>query len=129
MTTPGQCRPLWRDAQDRGSATAELALVVPALVLVAGLCLSAIGAVATHIRCLDAARAAAREAARGEDYAAVRALAQQRAPGSATVSLTRTGQLVVVEVRARVGLLGGADTLGVEVGGAAVAGVEEPLPP
>lgn len=129
MTSPDRRRPAAHEASDRGSATAELAVVLPALVLVAMLCVGAIGAVATHVRCLDAARAAAREAARGEEYSVVRGLAQQRAPARATVLLSETGGLVTVEVRARVPLLGGSDTWGVEVGGSAVAAVEGPLPP
>lgn len=129
MTPPGQRRPPADEAADRGSATAELAVVLPALVLVATLCLGAIGAVATHVRCLDAARAAAREAARGEEYSVVRGLAQQRAPVRATVSVSETGGLVTVQVRARVPLLGGSETWGVEVGGSAVAAVEGPFPP
>ena len=112
-----------RRTADAGTATAELATVIPALVVVTALCVSAVGAVAAHVRCLDAARAGARELARGEPVPAVRAAALTRAP-SAEVRVRRLdGGLVAVEVRSRVPLLwrGGPS---VSVGGEVVAASE-----
>lgn len=113
---------------ERGTATAELAVVLPALVLVALLCVWAVTAVAVHVRCLDAARAGARALARGEAPAAVAESAARAGPRGAQVGLEDVGEgLVAVEVRARVPLPGpwpGAGP-GVTVGGRAVAERED----
>lgn len=120
-----------RRRSDRGLVTAELAATLPALVLVAVLCVWAVGAAAAQLRCLDAARAAARELARGEPPELVRAVAAGRAPPGARVELAqRADGLVSVQVRARVGLPGGwGGGPGVEVGGEAVAAIEYEPPP
>ncbi len=49
---------------DRGSVTAELAVALPALVLLLLAGLTAVQAVTVQLRCVDAAREAARAAAR-----------------------------------------------------------------
>ena len=100
-------------------------MVLPALVLVAALAVWTLMAAAAHLRCLDAARAAARELARGEPVEAVQDLGVRRAPDGATVTVAAQGDgLVAVQVRLRVTLpLSGGD-LGVDVGGRAVASVE-----
>jgi membrane peptidoglycan carboxypeptidase len=49
----------------------EAALAVASLVAVLVLCLAGLTAVATHVRCVDAAREAARLAARGDDATGV----------------------------------------------------------
>ena len=106
--------------RDRGAATAELAVLLPAVVVLTALCVSAVGAAALHLRCLDAARAAAREVARGEASSSVVAAARDRVPGAA-VEVREVGHgLVAVEVTARAGLAGWGGA-GVEVGGEAVA--------
>jgi hypothetical protein len=51
---------------DRGSATVELAVSLPALVLLLATGLAALAAVRTQVECVDAAREAARTVARGE---------------------------------------------------------------
>ena len=51
---------------DRASATAETAVALPALVLALGMCVWVLALVATTLRCAEAARAAARTAARGD---------------------------------------------------------------
>lgn len=85
---------------DAGMVTAELAVALPALVLVLAGCLTGLGAVVDQVRCVDAARLAARAAARGDTPSAVRADAVRAAPGGATVSVTEMGQHVRVVVRA-----------------------------
>ena len=92
--------------RERGSATAELAVVLPAVVLLAVLGVWAVAAVAAHLRCVDAAGAGARALARGESSAEVRRVVAQVAPRGATVRLGRDGDLVVVDVRATVRLPG-----------------------
>lgn len=131
MSGAGAARGLTRGAArrgDRGSATAELAVLLPAVVLLTALCLSAVGAVALHVRCLDAARSAAREVARGEPPGAAVAAARARAPSGAEVTVRSRGDgLVVVAVTARAGLAGWP-AAGVRVGGEAVAAVEMGVP-
>jgi hypothetical protein len=113
---------------ERGTATAELAVVLPALVLVAVLCVWAVTAIAVHVRCLDAARAGARALARGEAPAAVAASTSRAGPRGAQGGHEAVGEgLVAVEVRARVTFPGpwpGAAP-GVTVGGRAVAERED----
>lgn len=89
--------------RDRGSATAELAVGLPAVVglLLAGLV--AVGAVTTKLECVDAARDAALAAARGQSGTAA---GQRAAPDGAQVSVTIDGDLVVATVQAPVPLLG-----------------------
>lgn len=80
------------------------------------LCTSGLTAVSMHIRCVDAAREAARLAARGDDGAdAARAIA----PQGASVQLRRDGPHVVATVSARSVLLPG-----INVAGHAVAALE-----
>lgn len=78
--------------------TAEFAVVLPAVVLVLALSLGAIGLALDQIRCVDAARAGARAASRGDSYAAVRLVASRSAPSQARVSMTTSGDLVQVSV-------------------------------
>lgn len=109
---------------DRGAATAELAVLLPAVALLAALCVSAVGAVSLHVRCLDAARSAAREIARGESAAAAVGAARDRVPGDAEIRVLDRGHgLVAVQVTARAGLAGWSRA-GIDVGGEAVAAAE-----
>ena len=110
----------------RGAATAELALGIPLLVaLTAGLVwMLAVGA--AQVRVIDASREAARAVARGDDVAAAEAVALRIAPDAARVSIQVDANHVVVTTRARVtgpgGLLGSLP--GVTVSADAVALVE-----
>jgi hypothetical protein len=79
-------------------------------------CASSLTAVSMHIRCIDAAREAARLAARGDDGSeAARAIA----PQGAVVELRRDGEHVVAIVSARSSLLPG-----ITIAGRAVAAAE-----
>ena len=82
----------------------EAALGIAALVVVLVLCLAGITAVSMQARCIDAAREAARLAARGDQRSAV-AAARRRAPGGARVDLRRDGDFVVATVVAHSKLL------------------------
>ena len=84
---------------DSGSATAELAASLPALVLLLVVGVSALTAVRTQIECVDAAREVARAAARGEPAAT-------RMPDAA-VTVTSDGDLVSPSVVVRWNPLGG----------------------
>lgn len=88
-------RPRRRDA---GMATAEFAVALPAIVLVLALAVTVVGAALDQVRCVDAARAGARAAARGDTQAAVVALARDLAPGGATVQVQPRGDRVTVVV-------------------------------
>ena len=94
----------------------EAALAVAGLVSVLVLCLAGVGAVAAQIRCVDAAREAARLAARG-DGSAIQ-VSQRIAPPGAAIGIHRDGGFVTATVTVGAGLPG--LTLGAE----AVAVVE-----
>ncbi|VXC25334.1 TadE family type IV pilus minor pilin [Nocardioides sp. AX2bis] len=115
-----------RREQERGAVTAEAALVLPLLVAVTvALCwLLAVGA--AQVRTVDAAREAARSAARGDDPGAVRDLALRVAPDGATVDVALGAEEVVVTVTGRVAGPGGLVSWlpGATVGSQAVARVE-----
>jgi len=91
--------------------TAEAALTLPALVLVLGMMLWAVAAVTGQLRCVDAARSAARAIARGESVAAAVAAAHRLAPNGAEVRVRQDGDLVRVEVAAEMGGDGGVGKL------------------
>ncbi len=82
----------------------EAAFGVATLVVVLMLCLAGITAVSMQVRCIDAAREAARLAARGDERSAV-AAARGVAPAGAVVQLRRDGGFVVATVTARPTLL------------------------
>lgn len=115
----------------RGSVTAETAVLLPVLLIVLAAAIGVLACVAAQLRCVDAARAAARVAARGDTPALVRTAGERLAPAGATVTLRSTGEgAVEVVVTARVRPFGGAlDALpAVTVSGRAVAAVEGPEP-
>lgn len=97
-------------AGDRGAVTVEAALALCSLVAVLALALAGVSAVSAQLRCIDAAREAARLTARGEPEHGER-IAQRLAPGGATVRVTVHGEEVVAEVSADPvgGLLPGVD--------------------
>ena len=93
-------------AGSAGGVTVEAAFAIAALVVVLVLCVSGLTAVSMQVRCVDAAREAARLAARGDGGSASTA-AQGIAPDGAAVRLRRDGELVVATVSARSALLPG----------------------
>jgi hypothetical protein len=78
--------------------TAEIAVALPALVLIVAIALWGVSVGAAHVACVDAARAGARAAARGEPMPAVRAAVLRAAPAGARVSARRDAELTVVAV-------------------------------
>ncbi|NLU67884.1 TadE family type IV pilus minor pilin [Streptomyces sp. HNM0574] len=86
---------------DGGYVTAEAAVVIPSLVLLLGALLWGATASVAYIQCVDAARAGARAAARGETAEAVRTAVGDTAPEGARVERIREGDLLRVRVRAR----------------------------
>ncbi|KPC82036.1 MULTISPECIES: TadE family type IV pilus minor pilin [Streptomyces] len=85
---------------DRGAVTAEAAMALPVLVVFVLALVWALVAASDQIRCVDAARAGARAAARSEPEGAVRAAAREAAPGRARVAVERAGGLWRVRVEA-----------------------------
>lgn len=83
---------------DDGMVTAELAVIIPAVVAVLALCLSGLGLAVDQVRSVDAARIAVRAAARGEPVDAVTALAREVAPEGSEVLVQREGERVRVSV-------------------------------
>lgn len=109
---------MWRSrrARDGGYVTAEAAVVIPSLVLLTAMLLWGLAAAAAQIRCVDAARAGARAAARDEPEGAVLAAARSAAPAGAGIAVRRGDGLVRVTVETR--------SLSLTLHGEAVAAVE-----
>jgi Flp pilus assembly protein TadG len=80
----------------RGSVTAETALILPLLVVVLALALTCLSVAVDQVRCVDAARAGARAAARGDPVGAVIAQARAAAPDGSTVEVTGGASVAVV---------------------------------
>lgn len=95
--------------RDRGSFTVELAVGLPALLLMLFAGLSAVAAVTTQARCIDAAREGALHQARGGQGAEA---AARIAPPGATIDVGAgapgVADTVTVTVRAAVPLIGAA---------------------
>ena len=94
-------------ASDRGSVTAETAVVLPVLVLAVALGVWLVLVALAQLRCVDAAHAAARAAGRGEPVSAVRAATVDAAPAGAQVTIAQEGRAVTVAVPATVRPFGG----------------------
>ncbi|MEU1985802.1 TadE family type IV pilus minor pilin [Nocardia sp. NPDC019395] len=93
---------------DTGSVTVEAAIALGAVAAAVALCVGAVLAAVTQVRCVDAAREAARLAARGDRDSAVSA-ARRVAPGGADISLRYEGDRVVALVTAGTPLLPALD--------------------
>jgi hypothetical protein len=78
-------------------------MVLPVLALLLAVGLWAVAVAGAQVRCVDAARDAARAVARGESDATATTAAEAAAPGGAQIAVSRTGGLVTVTVSARVG--------------------------
>lgn len=96
MSTTGQVR---RRPDDRGVATVEAAIVLAALVMLLGLALSGLAATADQVRCVDAAREAARLVARGEPEQA-KVAAARIAPDGAEITINTEGEHIEVDIHA-----------------------------
>ncbi|TDD59072.1 hypothetical protein E1293_46645 [Actinomadura darangshiensis] len=83
-------------------ATAEIAVALPALVLITAVALWGVTVASVQLTCTDAARAGARAAARGESLTAVRGLVVRAVPQKATVDVRRDEATVHVDISAPV---------------------------
>lgn len=86
--------------RDAGAVTVEAAIALGAFIAVLAMALGAISAAIDQLRCIDAAREAARLVARGEP-ARARTAATQIAPTSADVMITVRGDTIQVDVRSK----------------------------
>jgi Flp pilus assembly protein TadG len=91
---------------ESGMVTAETAVVLPVLLLVLAGAVAAVTVVGAQLRCVDAAREAARAAARGDSEAQVIAIAGRAAPDGARATVSGSGDEVTVSVSATVAPLG-----------------------
>jgi TadE-like protein len=89
--------------RDRGMATAELAVALPAVALVIVSGMTAVSVLTAQLRCVDAAREGARAAARGEAPAVVRAAVVSTGPDGAQSSVAGDARSVTVTVSAKSG--------------------------
>lgn len=85
-----------------GAVTAEVAVVLPALVVLLALLLGTAHVGTQQLRLEEAARAGAREAMRGESADVIHRTTQRLAGSHATASITSGEGWVTVEVRAAV---------------------------
>lgn len=90
-----------RPSGSRGSATAETAVLLPVLVVVLAAAVWVLACVAAQLKCVDAARGAARAAARGDTAADVRAVGERLAPPGAAVQVSSGDGVVRVLVTAQ----------------------------
>ncbi|WP_344496629.1 TadE family type IV pilus minor pilin [Nonomuraea monospora] len=105
--------------------TAETAAMLPALMVVLAAALWAIQAVAVQLECVDAARLAARAAARGEPLEQVRAFTQAATNPNAQVAITRDPELTKVQITVEVRPSWGDSLPAVRVSAAATAATEQ----
>jgi Flp pilus assembly protein TadG len=89
-----------RTGRDRGSATAEIALALPALVLLVLAGVTTVAGVGAQLRCVDAAREGARAAARGEPAGHASRVAADAAPADSAVVVSYAGEDAIVTVSA-----------------------------
>ncbi len=94
--------------------TVEAAIAIASIVAVVVTCIGAILAVSMHVRCVDAAREAARLAARGDAVS----VAQAVAPEGAQITVTEHDGFVTARVQSNTPLPG------LTVGAEAVAAIE-----
>jgi hypothetical protein len=86
--------------------TAELAVALPALVLVLVAALYGVALITAQLRCVDAAAVGARLAARGETGQLARSTALDAAPAGAGLEISRSATVVTATVTVRVAPLG-----------------------
>lgn len=82
--------------------TAELAATIPALVFVLLIAVNAVMIGISEVRCVDAARVAARAAARGDSAVAVQEVGIRAGPSGTSVAVAAAGGEVTVTVTAPV---------------------------
>jgi Flp pilus assembly protein TadG len=92
-----------RAVSDRGAAAAELAVALPAVIVVVVLCVSALAGAGRQVRLEQAAAQAARSAARGEPSDRVLATAAAVLP-AVRISIRKDGDVVCIDARVAPGV-------------------------
>ncbi|GAA4239425.1 hypothetical protein GCM10022254_59490 [Actinomadura meridiana] len=110
-------------------ATAEIAVALPALVLVTAIALWGLKVASVQLTCTDAAQAGARAAARGEPLPAVREFVARAVPKGATIKVHRDKATVQVDISAAVNPPAAAHLPALTVHGRATAATEPGVPP
>ncbi|GGC75985.1 pilus assembly protein TadE [Hoyosella rhizosphaerae] len=100
--TPKTIKELFHE--DSGAVTVESAFALVALITTVMTCCGALVASIAYVRCVDAAREAALNAARGDEAQAM-AVASRIAPGGAELNVRHENGLVVAEVHLAFDLL------------------------
>jgi hypothetical protein len=98
----GAARALTATRGQRGTVTAETAMVLPLMVAVAVALAWLLALAATEVRVVDAAREVARAAARDEPRSSAIGLGRRVAPRGATITVQQRDDVVVVRVRSQV---------------------------
>jgi hypothetical protein len=111
-----------RVRREHGSAVAEFAVALPAVLLVLGMVLGGIQLGALQVRVQDAAADAARSLGRGDSASVVAARLGRQVPG-ARWSSTRSGALVCAHLEASAA--GAAALLGLAVSATSCAQLEQ----
>ncbi|MFB4316308.1 TadE family type IV pilus minor pilin [Actinomadura sp. 21ATH] len=104
--------------------TAEIAVALPALVLVTAFSMWGVTAASVQVACTDAARSGARAAARGEALPAVEAMVVAALPAGAQVDVRRDAAISLVEVSVPVSPPGHTNVLPLTVQAEARAATE-----
>ncbi|WP_072750478.1 TadE family type IV pilus minor pilin [Rhodococcus maanshanensis] len=104
---------------EAGAVTVEAAIAIASITVVVVLCLGSFLAVSAHVRCVDAAREAARLVARGDRAEAINA-AQRVAPRGARITVREVDGFATAVVEAAVPLLPALD-----ISAEAVAAMED----
>jgi Flp pilus assembly protein TadG len=104
--------------------TAEAAAVLPALMVVLAAALWAVTVVGAHLKCVDAARAGARAAARGDPLDQVRARVTTLAPTGSLVKVSRGPGTTQVDISSRIRPPWGPILPAIEVTASAVSATE-----
>jgi hypothetical protein len=118
------------DGRDTGMVTAELAVALPALVVVMVAALYGEALVTAQLRCADAAAVAARLASRGDTAATVQSTALAAAPSGAQLGIATAATTVTATVTVRVSAPGLSGLLpAVSVSSRAVDDLEGAGPP
>jgi len=117
--------------RDRGAATAELVMVLPALVAVTVGLVWLLSVAAAQVRTVDAARETARAVARGDDAGDAVGRGVRVGPAGTEVAVHEDGDQVTATARARVAGPGGLFRFlpAVTVHARAVAATEEDAAP
>lgn len=110
--------------RDRGSATAEIAVALPGLVLIMVAALWGVMVASVQLACTDAARSGARAAARGESLDTVRTVVAHAVPSGAEVQASRDAETAEVVVTVRVDAPGPSGLPPITVHARAIAATE-----